>query len=225
MITNNTYYKGDIYIPQAKPSITEGATEINAEFAFMIEKYEEDCLIKCLGHQLYMEFAEQLDTAQANLLKVGADEKWDRLLNGYTYTRQGESSPVSWLGIRRKIPLSGAVYNYSFLANYVYFFYQRKQYITTTGTGTGIERSENLIKVAPTQKVVEAWNDFVLKVQGKQPTPKYYYNNAGFTGVDFYVGENQITLYQFIKDMNTIVDDYYQNFKPTEWEFLNKFGI
>lgn len=225
MITNNTYYRGELYIPQAKPSITETALEPENDFAFILDKYEEDCLIKCLGPKLYEEFIAELDSNQSNLLKVGSDVKWDRLLNGHVYTKVGESTPVRWKGIRYKVPRSNAAYNGSFLAKYVYFFYERKQFITTTNAGTGIQKSENLTHVAPTQKVVEAWNEFVTEVQGKNAEAKILYNTAGFTGLDFYRGNDYIPLYEFINDMNALQSDYYAEFEPTEWAFLNKFGI
>lgn len=224
MITDNTYYKGDIYIPEAKPSISDEVLNEENSFFFMLNKFEEDCLIKCLGHILYENFISEIDSNEATLLKNSSDEKWDRLLNGHTYTKN--SKQVKWKGIRFKSPITADKYNRSFLANYVYFFYERKQYSTTTTVGTGKPKSENMEMVNPTMKVVNSWNEFVQLVQGDVLKPKIVFNSYGYSGVDFYQGSEAIPLYTFIKDMNSENgNDYYADFQPTSFEFINTFGL
>jgi hypothetical protein len=231
MITNNTYYKGNLYIPQARPSITDEATDSGSDFALLLGTYEEDCLIRCLGPALYREFIAELDTKEANLLKAGSDEKWDRLLNGYNYSKSGETDTVYWKGIRFKSPVISDKYNASFLANYVYYFYERRQHITNTETGQLINEVQNGVVVPPTQKVSDAWNKFVAMVQGVREEESVYYKTSlmgfktGLIGVDYYNGGQEISLYEFISDMNEITEDYYSNFLPTIWELVNRFGL
>lgn len=225
MITKNTYYRGDIFIPQAKPSITEEAINPDDDFAFMASKYEEDCLIKCLGPILYRELIANMDLAEDTYIVDGADVKWGLLMNGHNYVRENEEKTNYWRGIRFKSPLSSADYNSSFLAYYVYWFYQRKQYITTLSIGTGKDEGENVVMTAPTMKVTAAWNKFVELVQGKNTYPTYY-NITGMWGVDYYSGSDDVSLYQFIRDMKDLNgDDYYADFEPTSFTTQNEFGL
>ena len=232
MITKNSYFKGELYIPEAKPSISDEVGGEKDAFNFMVEKFEEDCLVKCLGISLFKEFVENIDTEETTLIKAGSDEKWDKLMNGHDY--QLNNKDYFWKGIRFKTPLISNEYNRSFLANYIYFFYNSNKHTMTSSTGEKELVTENANNVTPTVKVVKAWNEFVKLVQGKYQHHAYGYgylgynnhvvNNHGMLGVDHYSGEEYKTLYEYIRDMNksSVV---YDNFKPKTWETMNVFNI
>lgn len=224
MITDNTYYKGELYIPQAKPSISDGATAVDEEFTYMLDKFEEDCLIKCLGFSLYKELTENLDLTKPTLIKDAADAKWDNLVNGHTYTKQGATAQSIWRGIRFKSPITSKTYNRSFLANYVYWFYEKNRYITTTGVGSVKEEAKNGLMVTPLQKVVDAWNEFIELVQGTGLNVAVY-NKGGLFGVDYLNPQKVITLYEYIEDQNALAEDTFAEFAPREWGMSNKFNI
>lgn len=222
MITKNTYYRGEIYIPQAKPSIAD--TILDDDFTLILDKYEEDCLIKCLGFSLYKELTDNLDLKKATLIKDGADAKWGKLVNGDSYTKSGQTATSVWRGMRFKSPLTSSTYNRSFLANYVYWYYEKSRYITTTGVGTVKEEAKNGLMVTPLQKVVDAWNEFVELVQGKGVSG-IMYDKAGLFGIDYLNANEAVTLYEYIEDQNDLVEDTFAEFTPKEWGMSNRFNI
>lgn len=223
MITKNNYYIGDYYIPQAKPSISSDALGVDNSFNHIVNVYEEDCLVKCLGNTLYREFADQLDLTKSNLLKDDVDQKWDRLLNGHSYTKQGSSKLSYWSGLRYKSPIIAESYNSSLLVPYVYFHYQSVQFTDTTTTGEKKNKSQNAETVNPTAKVVKAWNAFVEQAQGRQ-VYRELIMNRGLFGIDYFKGDYTVSLYDFIKDMNK-VELTYEHFEPKEWELMNEFNL
>lgn len=223
MIVNNTYFKGEIFIPHAKPSITDSTTGVADEIIDFIDEYEEDCLINCLGSSLYDDLLLNIDTNEASLIDPLADDKWDWLMNGLTYTCPTTGLDKNWKGIRFKTT-SSSEYNRSFLAYYIYYFYEKKQYISNTTTGHQVEQAQNAETVTPTNKVVNAWRKFVALVQGKEVYDTVVYK-GGLIGVDQYRGDQNVDLYTFINDRNTINEGSYANFNPKIWGNLNRFGI
>ena len=81
MIIDKTYFKGEIYIPHANPSITDGVLSEGAKLNDFIDEYERDCLIKSLGYNLFIQLENEIDITKPNKLKDSTDEKWDFLLN------------------------------------------------------------------------------------------------------------------------------------------------
>ena len=225
MIIDKTYFQGQVYIPQAKAGITDSVSEVAAEVDQFIADYVRECLIKCLGFQLFTELSNELDSTQPNGLKVTADAKWDDLLNGKTYIDQESFLEVHWRGIRFKSIESGD-YNRSFLAYYTYYFFEDNDHITRASTGHTIITPKNAENVTPTKKVVTAWNKFVEIVQGYEVEPKTFYTKDGMIGIDYraQVGV-EINMNQFIEDANTITPDTYENFNPTKFERINQFGF
>jgi hypothetical protein len=224
MIINNAYFVGDIYIPQAKPSITDEVVDSGNHFPVLRDKLVDECLFKCLGERLYELLIAELDITRANGLKEASDTKWDRLLNGHKYTPSGGDSNITWRGIRYK---TANIYNQSFLAYYVYFFHERKRYLDMANVASASEKPVNDDMYASiSNRAVEAWNNFVTLVQGKGTTRELvYHDKTGYVGYDYYQGNDRVTLYKFIKDMNDISEDYYPGFNGQKWELMNKFGI
>ena len=223
MIINNSYFKGDIYIAHAKPGITDSVTGVTLDINSFIDSYENEALMKCLGYSLSREFIAVLNSEKSNGLIVGADSKWDDLLNGKEYT-DPNGVLVKWEGIRRKTTTS-TKYDKSFLADYVFFFYEQNEEIVRGGTGFGKPKAKNMRMTTSTPKVVKAWNRFVELVQGTDQKPNVVQKYGIPIGIDWYGGGQQITLYKFINDMNSIAPDTYAKFNPKSWKTMNQFGI
>lgn len=224
MVTNNTYYKNEIYIPHAKPSVSADVTTVSAELDAFIEEYERECLIKSLGLQLATEFMNKLDPTKANGLVTGADTKWDDLLNGKSYTNPAGEA-VEWRGVRYKEKPTDDVPSKSFLANYVFYHYEKNADVFRTGIGYVKGKATNTVERSPAPRVVNAWRKMVDIIQGKEFAPQLIVRHFGW-GIDYYYDNSEVTLYQFIRDMNEATPDTYANFKPGKWDaFKNEFGI
>ena len=224
MIIDNTYFKGELYIPHAKPGITDDVTEVDGAIINFIDEYVVECLIKSLGYDLYSEFSAVLDKAKPNGLTDGTEEKWNQLLNGFSYIDPISSKTVAWRGIRYKSIATGD-YNKSFLANYVYYFYEKNDYITRSDAGHQILKATNAENVLPNEKVTRAWNKMVDMIQGANRGPNYGYKN-GMPYVDYFNQNNQeVSLSKFIKDSNIILDGTYANYNPYVFGKLNAFGL
>lgn len=221
-ITDNTYYKNEIYIPHAKPSITKGVTGVSGDVDAFINEYERECLIKCLGFKLAKELIDRLDAETPTRLKAESDVKWNNLLNGCEYVNlKGDTK--FWRGIRFKSGASDA-YDMSFLAYYVYFFYETNYNTARSSTGHQEVKSKNSVNAGPNAKITNAWRKFFKLVQNTSRIPKVYVTANG-VGVDYYGDGDEITLYQFINDSNALVPDTYADFKATVWDNINQFGI
>ena len=68
MIINTTYFKGDIYLPHAKPGISDSITDVESKVVDFINEYEQDCLEKCLGIRLATEVFNKLDSRLGKML-------------------------------------------------------------------------------------------------------------------------------------------------------------
>ena len=217
MIIDNSYFVNEIFIPHAKPSISDDVTAVSADITSFIDTYSKECLIKCLGYALFKEFSEQLDFSKPNGLKDGANAKWDKLLNGHE----------EWKGIRYK---TTSEYNKSFLADYVYYFYEKSEDDDRVGIGNVKQSGKNSTLVSKTPKVVAAWRRFFNAVQGGQYFPSIYTMTMpvlgvnGF-GIDWLAQSEEMTLYKYIKDTNTATPDTYVAFKPFSFTNANQFGI
>lgn len=226
MIIDNGYFIDEIFIPHAKPSITDDVTAVGADMTSFIDTYSREALIKCLGYALFKEFSEQLDPAQSNGLKPAADAKWNELLNGKEYTDTA-GNLVYWKGIRHK---TGDVYNKSFLADYTYFFYEKSEDDDRTGVGNVKQQAKNARVVSKTPKVVAAWRRFVKDVQGHDRVPtlvrKNFCGHEWIGGIDWYGQHDQeVSLYKFINDANAASPEIYAKFKPFYFTNINNFGI
>lgn len=236
MITNNTYYKDEIFIPHAQPSVNGAVSATGNEVQSFIDKYEEDALIKCLSYKLAMEFIANLDPTKDIGLKDGFDSKWDHLLNGHEYEYNGETK--TWRGLRWK-RFNEDEYGLSFLADYVYYFYERSDYITRSDVGHQVEVAANADGRTPAQAVTEAWNRFVTAVQGSSTNqPAIYTDEYGaMVGADYYgnKGNEPMPLYDFINEYNKVYTELYgeeqiedvpfRDFECHVWNNINQFGI
>lgn len=224
-IVKNTYFKGDIFLPQAKATITSDVSEIDSELVLFIKDLEEECLSDCLG-ELYFEFKSNLDLSKTTGIKDTADLKWGELLNGKPLYTNAQGKKRSFKGIRYKsLSNENAEYDRSFIAYYIYYFFKRSNYVSTTTVGDTVPYSKNAKTITPDIKTVHAWRKFYDLVVGSNPKPLFYENRHGF-GVDYYNRENMfVSLYEFIRDMNLLSENTYENFNPKKWSNINSAGI
>jgi len=226
MIIDNSYFIDEIFIPHAKPSVTDDITAVSADIASFINTYAKECLVKCLGYALFKEFSAELDSTKPNGLKTDADEKWNKLLNGTEYT-DATGALAEWKGIRFK---SKDVYNKSFLADYVYYFYEKSEDDDRVGLGNVKQVGKNSVSVSKTPKVNAAWRRFFNAVQGGQNFPSIHTMSfpaigvSGF-GIDWMAQNNEASLYSFINNANLEAPDTYKDFKPYSFTNANQFGL
>jgi len=100
MIIDNTYFIDEIYLPNAKPGITNSIKSVDANLVRLINERTRECLIKCLGFALFSEFVAVLDNTSPDGLLPATAQKWDDLLNGVSYTDPSGNNVV-WRGIRQ----------------------------------------------------------------------------------------------------------------------------
>jgi hypothetical protein len=233
MITKPTYFTGVRYLPHAKASITDAVTDVEIKLVDFINRYERDCLEKCLGG-LSIEFFSNLDSAEPTFIKSGSDAKWEQLMNGHSYTNSSGDDCI-WKGIRRSVlslgdvPPDPIVPNDSFLADYVYFYHEASAYIVRANAGNVKNKVPNGESVMPNEKVINAWRRFVYAVQGDCQVKKYIHKSGflGGYGVDYsqYTRNEDVTLYQYINDMNSLVEGTFEKFNPKTWGNINQFTI
>lgn len=221
MIINRRYFKGDIYISNLTDDVLDTVLDTKSDIDAFLLEYERNCLDLVLGNVLSLKFISQLDDTQPNGLKVGADAKWNDLLNGKSYQVNGKN--VYWRGIRfANVPTNTP--DMSFVAEYVYFHYLKKDQSNYSGVGLQSEQPKNSIKVNATAKAVTAWRKFYNRVQGSYMNPKIISNSIGY-GVMWNGSETARTLYQFISDINAKTPDTYTDFEPFLFNNINEFGI
>jgi len=223
MIIDNTYFKNDIYIPLAKPSVNSAFAESDSDFAQFIKQKEAECLRLCLGDTLARELYSRIDTNEPNYIVGGANDEWDALLNGFEYTINGKSK--FWKGIRYAPILSGDAPSVSFIAFYIYFYFQQNNWIKTSQLGDQIEKTENSESVPPTFNAVKAWNNFVDLVQGNYEVRPRVYASVKGIGLDYWNGDKEdVSLYKFLEDQFTL-NGYFESKRNKQFKRLDILNL
>lgn len=228
MIASNTDFKNEYYIPHAKPSITSDVTSVSSVMDDFIREYVREAIILCLGERLGERFIFELSTdvpLPANLLKPTADPKWDKLLNGETYTN-GDGDSVTWRGMRFK-EFNSDVYKNIFTP-YVFYQYEKNAHIFRGGAANAIPDVKNATVVSAGPKVINAMRKFIDFVQSRNATPNII-DKGGLIGVDWYSsfgGNKEICLYRYINEKNELDPTTFEDFNPKSWDFrTNQYGI
>lgn len=223
MITNDSYYKLDIYIPNVvndEPEVNDISN--NTELQNAMSQYEREALQYLLGYNLYNEFSNQFDIdADDNwTIKASADQKWLDLLNGTTYTIDGVN--YTWRGLIYK---DGNL-DKSLLAYYVYYYFLANDVDHYSSVGVETETAKNATRVSAIAKAVKAWHNFYIQSVGHYNTPAYVTNSSGCVGIDWFGSDNSArSLYQFIRDTNNQTPDTYEDWQPTMFKDINQFGL
>jgi hypothetical protein len=158
MFIDDTYFTGELYVPQADQS---------TDLVQAIEQYEKEVLIQLLGYKLYA-----LLVADCTL-GVPATQKYIDLVNGaeFTHTYNGITTTLKWEGLVN----SGKI---SILAYYTYFKFVERDITRLYGTGMSMAPAgQDYQRVSPVNKLCYAW-ERMRELYGIIPAEyKRYYLN------------------------------------------------
>lgn len=219
MKINRTYFKGDLFTPMMKASVTD-SSNLN-ELDLFIEEYSAQCYLKCFGYILLSEINLNLTDGA---VKEAADQKWKDLINGEIVTL-ADGSKRNWKGLTYKLNVNDENNSYGLAANYVYFFFERSQYVTKSTTGDQKPNAANSNHVNPGYKASIAWNKFVDEVVGVNSINNNVIKSDFGFGIDWYSNRRDFSLYEYIKYKNSLDANTYKDFQPTYFSKINEFGI
>ena len=211
MIINATYFIGDIYLPQVGANASAMVND-NYLLDSFIEQYEPELLNKALGRKLYNEFKSQLN-AEGTLLD-GASQKWDSLLNGTSYVKNGIT--YYWRGLVDS--------SKSLIAYYIYYHLVESKVRQQTTLGTVKAESKNAVSVNATPELIRAWRKIHEWYQGGVTNSPVVYKYRGVYVDDYFNGDNNskdVSLYTFLSDNESDYSDWY--FTPIENK--NNWGL
>lgn len=137
MFIDYTYFIRDIVIGQ------KSQPEVQEDIKNMLQVYEPEVLKSLFGLTMYKEFVD-------GLALDPIPDKWKNLRDGVIY----DDGKKEWMGFVND-------QKQSIIANYVYYYYTRKEVIQGVGTGNAIPKNENSTIVNPLSKQVRAWNEMV----------------------------------------------------------------
>lgn len=138
--------------------------KVKASFEAFAALRTEEALIALIGVDAYNDFVSGVESADATYLEM---------LNGAEYTYQDKT--YKWAGMEK------------LLAPYVYSEWVRRQSVTFTGVGAGVQNSENLEVTNPHHLIVDAKNAYA-KMAGEcysQKNTLYGWLKANAIEVDF----------------------------------------
>jgi len=139
--TDSTYYINEINVPESTYS----------DLQQYIDRYEKDVLMGLLGYTLYTELmaAYAAFTAETS---TPLPTKWDRLINGYTYTYGAQT--IRWNGFINSDKVS-------FLSYYVYCQRLKSKQTELSNAGATQPKNENSNVVDGIGLFTDSWNKFV----------------------------------------------------------------
>lgn len=207
-IINNTYFVGDLQVPNAIPQPSAGFNTPNnvEELNLCIEETEKNVLLMSLGYDLYKDLQSNLPITE------DSEKKWKDLVNGLEYDGK------IWEGLADKKSLLA-------YAAYCEFLEANTSYWATSGVVKS--DSANAVMYTPIYKMQTAYNKFIHKYQGDCSGYPIYYHRAGFKYEDWYGKDNNIivSLYQFLRDHSEVYDwspEYFRHYDNTA---KNTFGL
>lgn len=137
-LIDTTYFRNSISVPIGTYS----------DLQQYIDQEEKNLLIGLLGYGLYTEMM----AAYAALPGVPLPAKWDKLINGTTYTYGGQS--VRWNGLINSDKVS-------FIAYFVYCHYLMAKQFPYQQTGAVQPKNENSQVADGIANHAASWNNFV----------------------------------------------------------------
>lgn len=198
-LIDSTYFIGELIITD------KGAIATDLQQA--IDQYEPEILKAALGYRIYKE-----------VIKTGAElvEPYKSLVQGAEFELEvdGELMLMKWEGLVN-------AQKKSFIANYVYYNYIKREYIKPSQVGTNKPTAKNAVMVSPYPKMVQAWNSMV-EMYGMFPNCWFRDSKFPFTKPD---GSNIYTsdpsLYNYMCANIELFPDWI--FTPIRT--INEFGI
>lgn len=215
MIIDASYFTGSIFLPQ----VGNGASSVannDQKLIKAIDRYEAEILVMALGRKLTKEFLSNINP-ETKVLVDGADSKWDSLLNGQDYSKNGKD--YYWRGL---IDTTGNLKE-SMMAYYIYYNYVREGLTATTTMGVKKGQSQNTTGADATPKLVNAWRSLHKWYSGENYGYHNIYEYKGHIVEDYFGGDNSsdVSLRQFMSDNA----DNYTGWSFTALENKNEFGI
>lgn len=142
-IIDTTYFQGVLTVAQkSEPSVI-------ADLQTFIDIHETKYLKSILGYELWKNFT-------AGIAVGGPAQKWLNLRDGAEFTNRlgllTKWEGFKWIdGTTKRSPI----------ANYIYYWWLRKETSTTTGTGEKRLNAENSESVSSFSKQCNTWNEMV----------------------------------------------------------------
>lgn len=141
MFLDSSYFRGDLYLPLTeRKSESEGIQKFlesggENNLLWYISKYENDFLIKLLGHTLYNAFAEGM--------------------------KQEPVNPI-WISLKDAIYKNVESVNTSPSANYVYYWYRRRNESQYAIQGEVQGKQTFATNVSANRLLTRAWNEMTV---------------------------------------------------------------
>jgi hypothetical protein len=134
-IVNASFFIGDINIPNL------GNTAIIERLNSFVAKYEEQCFTELFGYAFYKLYKDNVSSERMMFITDGSE------YSGCFGDLQ------NWEGIVVNE-------NTSFLAFYIYYYFQQSSATLTTGVSTAAAHTDGASSVSPAEKMVYAWNEY-----------------------------------------------------------------
>ena len=217
-----TYFVGAINVPNKSGYVNSTRVGNATGLQEAIDEHEKSLMLGALGPTTYDEFVAIFETN--GTLKAGIDAKWTKLVNGETYTVDGNS--YKWRGLR----YTEGTIKKSLIADYVYCKFSENNIIHLGGVGMQTLDANNATGHNAIPKITNIWNGFIKKYQGDMSSdnnggPASFISGYGSTsGVDWANVSNRdydVSLYQYLLDKNS-------DFPDVEFKLhslMNSFGI
>ena len=172
-LIDETYFRKDLVVPDSAPSLDIPCNEQSIEM--YIDRYARQLLQNALGNVLF----DELDSEIVNgSLKSSATQKWKDLVNGRSYTYNGQ--PYKWKGLL----INEGAFKASILAQYTFIHWHIDQLSEMSSFGEVKGSSINSEMVNSTAKSVKVWNDFITMYQGNAQASNYSFSYRN--GVPFH---------------------------------------
>jgi len=224
MLIDETFFERTIMIPNVEePTPNNRTANVLAE---TIEICEDEVLSYAFGVPMWKDFKQAYKTDSDTISQVYRD-----ILEGKTYQINGKD--YFWKG------LIDYDLKKSLLSDYVYYVYQTANVTQQTEFGQASANVKVGEKASSTPKIIKAWNDFLLKLQGESVANVSGYTQEGNPfrvvtnrlgngyGLSYYNGnvENgEVSLMKFLDDNRTSYP-LLRDSGVIQLERQNSFGI
>ncbi len=211
-LVDETYFIKELRIPNANDGGVDVPTGDDS-FESWVDEYARLLLQNALGAVLFTDF----DSNVTNGVYIPNVTKWDNLVNGVVYTKNGVS--YTWKGLL----FTEGTFKGSVLTPYIYCKWLEFQLSQQTGVGEARGNAINSTSVNSTHRYVTIWNQFVEFYQGKCTQTSTLSYVKGIPFFDYALGNdsNYVSLIQFLLHNDTD----YPDASLKVYEFTNTFGF
>jgi len=221
MITDTSYFIGEIYLPQVGSDASIIANN-NSYMEGIIDECEVDLMDSFWGRQLSLEFFGQLTDGALN--PTGVDQKWINFFNGVEYEKNGIK--YYWRGLTE---VKGAVKK-SLFSYYAYCKAIQEGVKQHTTLGIVKADAENSNNASAIDKYTAAYRNLIEWYGGTNECKVNYgehYYRKGILVHDYYTGHQNstrdVSMYQYVLDHKDDFENW--SFNPIAIENQNTWGI